>query len=265
MVRFQFLYNILWKTAGLLLFVAYSSLGQFRAAPVNPYESDVISARPIRYFIGLALGGYAYQHLGEFSPNCDCVFSDQEKIRPLFGLEFSINYPKLGFAVRMLATFRDYSGQFQRTEFRSATIVGNNSDEQIEFRNSSNVHLQQINFLPSIAWYFPSTEAFWFTGFEIGIPLKWRYDHIEDILTEGFEYFDGGTTTTLLSERDIPGDGRLQFGLSTGFGVDVRLSDRFYLTPSIGITYPLLSVSTEDESWKVLSEYAYLVLKYRLN
>ena len=232
-----------------------------------PYESDVINARPVRYFLGIPFGPYFFQHLGEYSPSCDCVFRTASDVDIVAGLEFSVYYPKLGFAVKAMAGYWDYSATFTQRQTRTTVISGSTLDTLIDYEKVSHVKLKYLTFTPTYAWYFPYSSVYLEGGIEIGIPLKARYDNIEKIITPGFVYpVDSTNTTTLLRERDIErdGKGKLRLGFHVGAGVDIRLSDRFYLAPQCGVSLPLTSVSSSDKTWKVLNEYVAVLLKIRL-
>ena len=254
----------------LLFVVAIAGLpvlasAQYHAGAV-PYESDILDARPVRYFVAGAVGGSAAQHLGSYSPACDCYFSGERTIGLTYGGEIGIQYPKLAFAIKTLVLYRDYSADFTRTGRRRATVIGGSGDEELDFRNTSNVHLQSLSIIPMLALYLPPSEFFLLGGIDIGVMLEARYNHLEDILTPGYTYYDGSTRNTLKADSDIPGGKRLRVALTGGLGVDVFLSERILLTPEAGISYPLTGVSTgaKDSDWKVMSEFAILLLKVRL-
>ncbi len=239
--------------------------------PSSPYESDILSARPIRYFIAIGGGVLAFQHLGDFSPNCDCFFSGEKGMRALFAAEFSVQYPKLGFAFKGQISYQDVSATFSRKTSRMSVVVGDNPDVLVDYENSSKVELTYLALATSFAWYFPYTQIFLAGGLEFGIPRIHSFDHIEKILTADRYYYDGSTTNTLLPKEDIPGSSHLRIGLNIGVGVDIIITSRFYITPEIGATYPFTTVTTVNDplrvthrDWKVLTERAIIFFKYRI-
>ncbi len=233
-------------------------------AGTPPYESDILSARPVRYLIGVAGGVMPFQHLGDFSPSCDCNFSGARKVGASFALEFSIRYPKLGFAIKNMVVYQNLSAEFSQRSTRRSVVVGDNPDIDVEYENTSAVNLRYLTVSSSFAWYIPYTELFFSAGVEVGFPLKKTYDHIERILTPGVAYYDGSTVATLLPDRDIPGAERLRVGIIAGAGADIPVSSRVTITPQLGATYPLTTVTSADGDWKVLTEYGMLFFKVRL-
>lgn len=234
-----------------------------------PYESDILAARPVRYYIGLGAGVLAFQHNGEFLPDpfrCNCVFSDKSETVFHYAAEVSVHFPKRNYGFKLLFQYLDYSGEFAYTFSRSALIAGQDTNEVAEFRKSSDVELEYFTLTPSFAWYIPKTLVFLHGGLEIGVPLTARYDNRENILTPGYSYDSTGTKFeyTFLSKTDIPEVPSVRLGLHLGAGVDIKLSDRFYVTPQAGATIPLNPVSTQHDSWKVTSEFALVLIKYRL-
>jgi len=229
-----------------------------------PYESDVLSARPTLYLLGLGAGAYGYRHIGSFSPSCDCDFSNASGIGALGAVEFSVYYPKLGFAIKAMLSYRDYSADFTRKSSRWSVVAGDNPDVLIEYENSSHVILRYLTLTPSIAWYFPFSSVFISGGLEIAMPMENRYDHVERILTEGRTFYNGSTENVLLEETDIPGSGKIGLGISASIGVDIFVADWLYLTPQTGATLPITSVSSSDDSWQVTSAYALIFFKFRL-
>ncbi len=228
------------------------------------YESDILSARPIRYWFGLGPGGYYFAHQGSFSPSCDCEFRDRDGGRFMLAGEFRVQYPKLGFAWGVLVSYTDASAEFAREERRNSIVVGGEPDMEVDYRRSSNVQLQWLGIDPGVFWYIPRTQLFLRAGVEIGIPLEYRYDHRERILTEEVEYYAGGTEHLLLPEQDIPGGDRLRFAVSAGIGYDFFVTSMFAITPRVGAAIPLTSVSSSDSGWKVLTAHGLLMLNLRL-
>lgn len=244
----------------LLVAVSTGSAQHWEAAP---YESDLLSARPIRNWLGIGLGGSAFWHNGTFSPNCNCTFGGESGGGPMFALDFSRDYPKLGFALRALVTYYDVSADFNYEETRRTVLVGDNEDIDVRYHKSSDVALRYITLTPSFAWYLPKTPLYIQAGLEVGFPLEYRYDHHERILTPDLAYFDGTTERTLLEESDIPGGDKLRLALAVGAGVDFQLSSGIMITPQAGFNLPLTKVSSVD-SWRVSTAYGLIFLKIRL-
>jgi hypothetical protein len=232
-------------------------------ASALPYESDILAARPVRTLLGLSLGGYAFQHLGSFSPNCSCSYSGEKGLRLHAGLELSRQYPKAGIAAFVAVQYRDYSAVFTQrgTELRSEAETG--VLVETAYERNANVELRSVHVIPGFAWYIPTTPAYISAGIDIGFPLRARYDNVER-LTGGQLYYDSTATHTLMAERDIPGAQGLSVAVAVGIGMDIYLSDRLFLTPALGAAIPLTGVSDEDTGWRVMSEHAALILKVRL-
>jgi hypothetical protein len=235
-----------------------------RSAPSEPYESDILSARPIRTLLGIVVGGYAWQHLGSFSPNCDCSFSGERGTSPMFGAELSVYYPKIGLAFKLLGTYHDFSAVFTQTGRGWRTVTGDHDSVLIDYERTSDVKLRYLRLAPAVAWYIPYTSAYLQAGVDVGISLKSRYNNVERLLTPGYVYYDSTRVNTLLYDQDIQGTPSLRFDLSVGAGVDIYLSDRFYLTPQVGVTLPLAPVSSRQGKWRITAEYAALIVKIRL-
>ncbi len=228
------------------------------------YESDILSARPVRFIFGIGAGSYLYSHGGSFSPSCNCNFGDESGFRAMVLGEFRIQYPKLGFAYGVSVTHHDADATFTREEMRPSVIVGDPADIEVQYRNTSNVLLQWIAVTPEFFWFLPRSELFFQVGMEFGFPLEARYDHVESILSEGIVYYDGSTEHVLLEEQDIPGGSELRLALSGSVGYDFWLAPSLALTPRVGISVPLSSVSSEDDDWRVLTGYAILMLNLRI-
>lgn len=236
----------------------------FDVRPVNPYESDILTARPIRWHVGLAVGGSAFQHVGSFSPACDCLFGEESGARFHYGAEVSMHVPKVGIGARLMVDYMEADAAFVRTERRLAELVGDDPAELMDFENTSTVQLSWLALTPAFTYTWPFTSLFLYGGVEIGIPLSARYNHVERILTPGYLYDTGETTNTLLAETDIPGGKRVRLALALGMGVDIPVVGSFSIMPRAGISYPLTTVSSSDALWKVMTEHLVLVLRWRL-
>ncbi|MCZ7555288.1 MAG: hypothetical protein M5R41_02645 [Bacteroidia bacterium] len=253
------------KTAMLAVLLLIPTLagGQNYSSGMVPYESDILSAKPVRTWLGLGVGGYGFWHNGNFSPNCDCSFGGEKGGAPMFALDVTRDYPKLGFAIRALLTYYDVSSEFSYEETRRTVIVGDEPDQDVRYRKTSDVTLRYIAFTPSFAWYFPQTPIYVQGGLELGFPLKYRYDNVERILTPDLVYNDGSSQMTLLAESDIPGGKSLRLAAALGAGADLQLSSMIMITPQVGVNLPLTTVSSDD-SWSVTTVYGLLFLKIRL-
>ncbi len=229
-----------------------------------PYESDILSARPVRYLLGIGPGAMRYTHGGSFSPSCDCRFSDADDFRFHFAGEILVQYPKIGFAYGVLLSYYDVSAEFSRDESRSSIVVGESGDVIVDYRNTSNVTLRWLSITPEILWYLPRSGLFFQAGMEFGLPGKATYDHRETILTEGITYYNGEVENTLLEESDIPGGDGLRLALALGVGYEIQLGTYVSITPRFGANLPLTPVSTADEEWHVTTMYALLMLQLRL-
>jgi hypothetical protein len=237
---------------------------RFAAAPAEPYESDILTARPIRYYLGLAIGGYAYQHEGAFSPNCNCSFSGERDAGLFIGPEFIVHFPKSGFAFKGMLLYRNVSATFsQHFSKRSSVVLGQNQDALLDYERWSDVTLRYVDILPSVSWYFPKLPVFLAAGIALSIPVKSVYNNNERILTDGYVYLNGSNQTVLLDETSISGASNLRIDFHASAGVDIYLADHFYLTPQAGAILPLRAVSGKDPDWRILTEYAVLVVKYR--
>ena len=229
-----------------------------------PYESDILSARPIRYWLGLGPGVNAFVHQGSFSPNCDCEFRDQDGTQPTFAAEFRVEYPKLGFAWGVLLGYTRASAEFSVEETRLSVVVGDEPDVPVDYRRTSDVKLQWLSITPGVFWYIPRTMLWLRGGLEVGIPIEYRYDHHESIRTPGVQYHDGTVERTLLAEQDIPGGDRLRLAFAAGIGYDIFVSPAIAITPRLGASLPLTTVSTTDDSWSVLTVHGLVMLNIRL-
>ncbi|MBE0645658.1 MAG: hypothetical protein IH600_16380 [Bacteroidetes bacterium] len=247
-----------------VLLLAAASPATAQQPPPSPYESDILAARPIRYWFGLGPGGYYFKHQGSFSPACNCEFRDQDGGRFTMAGEFRVQYPKLGFAWGVLVSYFDASTEFVRESTRPSIVVGGNSDVEVDYRNTSDVHLRWVSINPGFFWYFPRTQMFLRAGVEFGIPLENRYNHVERILTDGLTYYDGNTEHTLLAESDIPGGDRLRLAVTAGLGYDFFVTPSIAITPRAGLAIPLSTVSSVDSDWSVLTAYGFLMLNLRL-
>jgi hypothetical protein len=230
-----------------------------------PYESDIISARPVRHLLGLTLGVYGFQHQGSFSPNCSCSFSGEKGMRPLIGIDYGIHYPKRNLAVHVGLQYQDYAADFSYAEQRLTPIVGNEPDTLIDYRKYSHVRIRLWRLSPSLEWYPTRSGLFLLGGIDLGYTIAARYDNLERIESPGFAYPPpgGGQGATLMAEQTIPGGKRLYAGLLLGAGFDLRLSDHFILTPRVSASLPLNVVSADDPSWTILTEQAALIMYYR--
>lgn len=235
-----------------------------------PYESDILSAKPIRYFIGLGLGGLIYQHTGDFIPDpevCHCVFSDYSNSRFHYAAEFSIQYPKLGFALKFLLQYQNFAGKFQYQEEYLAVLPGDNKEVLTRVEKTSNVELAYFSVTPGFAWYIPRWPIFLLGGLEVGFPTVNEYDNLEKILVpDTLSYTPAGDTNkwTFLEKSGIPEVQSPRIGLHLGLGVDIKLTERLFVTPQAGATLPFTTISSTHSSWKVTSEYGLLIFKYRL-
>lgn len=253
------------KTAMIAVLCVFPALvfGQNLSSGALPYESDILSAKPVRTWLGLGPGWYGFWHNGTFSPNCDCDFGGEKGGAPMFALDITRDYPKLGFALRALLTYYDVSAEFAYEQTRRTVIVGDQPDLDVRYKKTSNVILRYIAFTPSFAWYIPQTSMYVQGGLELGLPLKYRYDNVERILTPDLVYNDGASQMTLLAESDIPGGKSLRLSAALGAGADVQLSSMIMLTPQVGVNLPLTTVSSDD-SWSVTTMYGLVFLKIRL-
>ncbi len=240
------------------------SAGLLDPSPPTPYESDLLEARPVHHYLGLMPGLIMHFHQGSFSPNCSCSFGDESGARLLPAIEYSVHFPKRGYAFALVAAWHDYSSTFTSTFTRTTPVVGDNPPILAEYRRESQVALRHIALTPTFIWY-PGKR--WFhlrAGIEFGIPITARYDHVEHILTPGVAYHDGETRHVLLQESDIPGGRALRIGVSLGAGYDLYLSDRVLLTPGVAWVAPVTPVSDLDDTWKVSTFQSVLLLKVRL-
>ena len=238
--------------------------GVTRGAGAVPYESDILTARPVKYLLGVGIGAYAFLHRGSFSPSCDCEFSDEDGISVMFAGEFRVRYPKLGFAYGIFMSYYDASATFTREEVRRSVVVGDDPFVDVRYRSTSDVALQWLSFTPEFLWYVPRSELFLTVGGELGIPLEARYNHVENILTPGYTYYDGSTENVLLEEQDIPGGAGLRVALAGAIGYDFFVTPMIGITPRVGLALPLTTVSSEDDRWSVLTAHALLMLNLRL-
>ncbi len=229
-----------------------------------PYESDILSARPVRYWFGLGPGGYYFTHQGSFSPACNCEFREEDGGRFTLGAEIRVQYPKIGIAWGLLLSYFDASARFTRSSTRLSVVAGDNPDIEVDYLNSSEVLLRWVSINPGVYWYFPRTAFFLRGGVEFGIPLEQRYDHMERILSEGVTYYDGSTENTLLAETDIPGGSRTRIAITAGIGYDFLVTPMFAITPRAGLSIPLTTVSSVDSDWTVLTAYGFLMFNLRL-
>jgi len=234
------------------------------SAPYEPYGSDVISARPVRFFAGAVLGGFWHSHEGSFSPNCECRFGDRDGLRMTLGMAGVVQFPKLGVAISLTAVFHDYSAVFTYPERRLTKIIGPVSDTLLDYEKTSDVDLRMLRLAPAFQWYFPHSAVFIFGGADIGVTLKGEYDNIERVMTPGFAYEDSSASIALLPRGDIPGGARIAVGLLAGIGADIRLTTWAQLTPRLHVTAPLTAVSSQDPTWRIITAQAEILLLLRL-
>ena len=232
--------------------------------PAIPYESDILAARPVRYWIGAGPAALYYHHQGDFSPNCNCRFGGERGWRATAAAEFRVEYPKLGFAWGVLVGYDDVSAPFAVEETRLSIVVGDDPDLEVDYRRESEVKLQWLRVNPAVFWYFPRSSFSLRGGVEIGIPLEYRYDHREYILSSGVQYYDGSTDRVLLPEQDILGGDRLRFAITADLGYDIAFGGSVSLTPRIGVSLPVTGVSSSDDGWTVLTAHGLLLLNLRL-
>ncbi len=256
-----------------LVLFCQAVFGQWRAhplpdraaiQPLEPYESDILSARPVWYLVSAGFGAQAFRHQGSFSPSCECEFTGARGVMFWYGGEFSVKFPKLHLAVKAQLTYVDFSSSFERTGTRSSVVVGDDPDADVEYRNSSEVQLSYISFTPIVASFIGGSQLYSQVGLDIRIPVTTRYDHVEEILTAGWTYYDGSSRYTLLEEQDIPGSDQPGFGVYGGVGYEFILSPRVIIAPELSAVLPLTAVSSEHPTWKVDTQRFSVFLKVRI-
>ncbi|MDT8323440.1 MAG: hypothetical protein RRA94_04950 [Bacteroidota bacterium] len=246
-------------------FTAAATLPQAQqSSAAAAYESDILSARPIRYLLGVGPGMMWYAHGGSFSPSCDCVFTGESDSRFHFAGEVLVQYPKLGIAYGVLLSYYDASYGFTRDETRRSVMVGDGADVDVDYRSTSDVRLQWLSVTPEFLWYIPRSAFFLQAGLEFGFPLTARYDHIETIRSEDVTYYDGSRENVLLPEGNIPGGDGLRLAASFGLGYEFVLGPAVALTPRVGAQLPLTAVSSTDDDWRVTTAFGLLMLHLRL-
>lgn len=248
----------------LVLASGCSSTYETGGESANDDLARVDETQPFDFWIGLGPGAEFFQHQGSFSSACDCEFSDQQGMRVTFAAEFRMEFPKHGFGWSILGGYSDASADFVREETRSGTIVTGEPSPELDFRKTAHVQLRWMRINPGVFWFVPSTRLFIRGGVDIGLPIEYRYDQIEQMLSEGYTYLDGSRIRTLLAEQDIPGGDKLRFALTAGIGYDFFLTPSIAITPRLGASIPLTAVSSTDESWSVLTAYGLLMINLRL-
>jgi hypothetical protein len=249
---------------GLLVLFSSTAFSQEIGSGMAPYESDILAARPIRTWLGIGLGAYGFWHHGSFSPNCRCAFGGEDGGNVFAAAEVMVQYPKLGFALKIMASYYDASAEFSYNETRRSVQVGGLPDIDVEYHKDASVHYRWLSFMPAFAWYVPKSSLFLQAGLDVGFPLQARYNNIESIVTPDVTYYEGGRQVTLLEESDIPGGNDIRVALAGAIGYDIQLSSSFMFTPQIGGALPLTAVSSDDSSWKISTAYGVLFLKFRL-
>ena len=232
--------------------------------PMSPYESDVLSARPTKMYLGLLLQGGAVFHQGSYSPNCDCSFGPASIAAPVPGIEVLVLLPKRSWGVRLGIRALPASHDFTYTVMRPTPVVGEDQPIDASYRKSSSVDYALLLISPCFM-YLPSGEdlAFWM-GPELRVPLMSHYDNIEDVLTPGVEYYDGATRHVLLPTSSIPDGARVGLALTVGGSWNIPLSSRFSLAPLAEWSLPLTRISSRDNDWKLGLLSGGLSLRYRM-
>ncbi|MDH7516237.1 MAG: hypothetical protein QHI48_10235 [Bacteroidota bacterium] len=228
----------------------------------------MITARPVRVYLGALLGRYWYMHEGSFAMTCDCRFRDADGSRAVPGVVGIVHFPKLNVAASLAVRYLDFSSVFRYRESRW-TIIEPDSllpsvDTLIAYEKMSDVRLRTLRFTPSVSWYVPRTSVYLMGGIDLGWNIEASYDNEERVLTPGFGYRNGTPRDTLLARCDIPGGKRLAVGLQAGAGVEIHLTPWFMIVPRAHIAVPLTAVSSTDRTWRVVAAQADLLLLVRL-
>jgi hypothetical protein len=230
------------------------------ASPLNPGKT--FTQKELGIFVGL---GQNIQS-GYYNTGCDsCNFDSGNGFGFKAGLlyEFDLSPTwQLGAAVglnvlNVVSSFLDYRALLFTSQVSQTKEMVN-----VMIREKSETGLVNLTVMPFIKWS-PSNSFFVRMGVEAGYLVYSHVRHTEELtqktalLSSGeigqFEFKDFSGNVAVVREGEYSDINKFQIYLVPAIGVNIELAKNVNLTPVFDFGYPLTSLSTKGDGFKVLN------------
>lgn len=248
--------------------IALLLIVSFRGNAQTVYRPDVT-----RTFISGFIGLNHNTTLGSFQMDCDCNFEGQFDLANI-GVNLGVDLT-YAFSANWAVMVKAYYDNKHTTETQERSLFTPVTTGQqvyimdVEYRETADVSLAYATVGLYARWQ-PRLERWYvFVGPSVGMPVASSITHKQEIVTPDLAYRELLDTRREVSTGDFTGDLRIE--AMAGFGYDVIVKPRWFLTPEVKFGYPLTKVTTtindrgKDitiDDWKVMSFELTIGLKY---
>lgn len=246
-------------------------------AQENVLDSDPIAAR--KRLVYSQLGGYAgfgmLSQGGTFTTACDCEFSGGAGAGLTVGLMFErLTRSRITWGVTLGYDNRGITSRFRETEGVVQTSPsGRTFTVPITFLNEAEISLHVLTAMPYVKYHF--FDLFYGrVGASVGYVVSSGLTHTKTLETETVTFPNGevasvslpngGSGSVLLESGPVPDLNPLQLGITFGVGLELRVSKKVFLSPTVQYLLPVTAISTQGASFTVRSLQFSLEARYIL-
>ena len=249
----------------LLILVCFLAVGALHAQ-VNVMDSDPIAARKRLVYsqVGAFIGFGSTTQGGSFTTDCNCEFNGGAGAGFVAGLMFErLTRSEFTWGVTLGYDSRGLTGRFREEEGVVQTSPsGRAFTVPITFLNEAQVDLNVITAMPYVKHHFFDI-FFARLGASVGYVFSSGLSHSKTLETQTVTFPNGevatvslpggeGTTVTL-QNGPFTDLNALQLGIMAGVGMEIRLSKKMFLSPTVQYLFPLTSISAQGTSFTVRS------------
>jgi hypothetical protein len=232
----------------------------------NRADDDVLRPVPAHWFVGPYLGAGYNLSMGRPVTQCKCDYPGGDGGGGLFGIAF--DFPlRSDFSISAELGFQNLNTSYSKLEQR-LYVTGPDNDLQyqmVTFLKEADVSLNLIELALLCKWHMGRRHFYVFGGPLAGLVT---YDHLletETAQTAGWHYPGSGSNRQVFFDdglKKIYSAPLLRIALLVGTGYDIPLSARWFLSPEIGLSLPILPVTGSVPGWRIVDCHFLLALKY---
>ncbi|MBK6291164.1 MAG: outer membrane beta-barrel protein [Ignavibacteria bacterium] len=249
----------------ILILACFLAMGTLHAQ-VNVMDSDPIAARKRLVYsqVGAFVGLGSTTQGGTFTTDCNCDFTGGAGAGFVAGLMFErLTRSQFTWGVTLGYDSRGLTGRFREEEGVVQTSPsGRSFTVPITFLNEAQLDLNVLTAMPYVKHHFFDL-FFARLGASVGYVFSSGLSHTKTLETETVTFPNGEVatvslpggegTSVSLQNGPLADLNSVQLGIVAGVGMEIRLSKKMFLSPTVQFLFPVTSISAQGAGFSVRS------------
>ena len=217
--------------------------------------------------VGVLVGPALNLQAGSFLTQCNCTFTDGRRAGLHVGALYEYRENRtasLSWGAALSYTQRNVEASYQQIEGVKPQLIDRPEESDsvaVRFRHRAFANFSLITLMPYLKWQ-PDIPFFARLGAGAGFVINATVRHNKEVMDRvvllpngerAAVSFEDGSDVMTVEDGKFPSVSAFQLTLEPALGANIRLTERFTLSPVFQYSFPVMNLSSRGEGFRIHS------------